>query len=401
MSSEYPDVLGDLVDARQRSEVNGVHYVVALQPATIAPGESADLSVWLQSCWDVPVEVSVAVELPSHPTPALCVIQPQTDVPLQVAEVGELRIPIACGAEGLPGNYPLQVQFEVTYETRGRYIRSKHAESSWHDPLLAFVTGTGLPQVMSGGFVARSRPEQQIDLRVEGAPRPLPQPDLTPTFVSHWTLPDLAVQGKARQLVNDQRLYIMPQLSRQALYVGFLEESRARFAAAGLSLQIGEALFVARILTYTAEHFLGRPEWQEAVLVPAYMLAYRHDLATNDPVLLVTRADYPRLTRIAISLSFGLLRQQLKRDVWSSEEQLAVAGLVVDRVERGGSLSAEFLYLPLLLGGLMVARDLQMPGEKLDQSLALLAQAREQRTPDLAENPELVALFDRLLELAG
>ena len=51
MSSEYPDVLGDLVEARQRFEVNGVHYVPALQPGTISPGETTALQVWLQSCW--------------------------------------------------------------------------------------------------------------------------------------------------------------------------------------------------------------------------------------------------------------------------------------------------------------------------------------------------------------
>jgi len=38
MATEYPDILGDLVEARERFEVNGVHYMVALEPAQIAPG---------------------------------------------------------------------------------------------------------------------------------------------------------------------------------------------------------------------------------------------------------------------------------------------------------------------------------------------------------------------------
>ena len=37
MSSEYPDVLGDLVEARRRFEVSGVHYVMALDAPSIAP----------------------------------------------------------------------------------------------------------------------------------------------------------------------------------------------------------------------------------------------------------------------------------------------------------------------------------------------------------------------------
>jgi hypothetical protein len=400
MSSEYPDVLGDLVEARQRFEVNGVHYQILLQPSTIAPGETAALRLWLQSCWDVPVQVSVTIHLPTHPTPALAVIQKRTDVPLQAAEAGALTIPIACGAGYPAGDYALAVTIEARYEARGLYVRSQKVEGQWRDPLLAFTTGTGLAPVMGLGFVAQTQPEQKLSLQVRGPSQPLPEPDLMPTFVSHWTVADLPVQGKARQYVNDRRLYLLPQLTRQALYMALLEESRERFQDAGLPLQIGEALFVAKVLTYTAEHFLQRPDWQDALLIPAYTLAFRHGLPTDDPVFLIARADYARLARLAISLSFGLLGQRLKRDVWSQEEQLAVADLVADRVERGGSLPAEFLYLPLLLGSLLVASEVQMPGEKVSQSLGLLAKARQKRAAELAENPELGALLDRLLQLA-
>ena len=87
MSTEYPDVLGDLVEARERFEVNGVHYLMALQPPTIAPGETTHLRVWLQSCWNVPVQVGIRIRLPAQPSPTFTVIQEQTDVPLEPAEV--------------------------------------------------------------------------------------------------------------------------------------------------------------------------------------------------------------------------------------------------------------------------------------------------------------------------
>jgi hypothetical protein len=211
---------------------------------------------------------------------------------------------------------------------------------------------------------------------------------------------NLPIYGKARQQVNDQRLYLLPQLTRKALYMAFLEESQARFKDASLPLQIGEAIFLAKILTYTVEYLLQRPHGQEAILIPAYVLAYRYNLTTSDPVVLVVRADYARIARLAISLSFGMLRQRLNRDVWSMDEQLAVADLVADRAERGGALPSEFLYLPLLLGGLMVAGQMQMPREDLAQSLDLFANARQQRTAALAELPELVTLLDRLEQTA-
>jgi hypothetical protein len=374
MSSEYPDVLGDLIEARQRFEVNGVHYVMALDPAVVAPSEVTRLRIWLQSCWDVPVQVVITVHLPTPPSPTFSGVEPS-----------EYVVPLTIGAK---------------FETRGLYIRSQENEGQLKDALLSFTTGMSLATSMGLGFEARTSPEQELTLRVEGQPRPGASPDLTPTYLSHWTVAELPFQGKARQQVNDQRLYLLPQLKREPLYMGFLDESRERFKDAALSLQIGEAIILAKILTYTVEHFLKRADWQDAILVPAYTLAHRYDLETGDPILLIVRADYARIVRLAISLSFGMLRQRLGREVWTMEEQLAVTDLVADRVERGGALPAEFLYLPLLLGGLMVNHEVQMPGENLAQSLDLFAKARQQRAADLAENPELNALLDRFLQMA-
>ncbi len=396
MSSEYPDVLGDLVNARNRFEVNGVHYVMMADPSTIAPGEVVNLRCWLQNCWNVPVKVVIAVNLPSRPAPAFSIIQDRTDVPLEPAEVGEVTIPIACSSSAGPSEYLLSVILGVKVETQGLYVRSKENKGHFEDTLLSFTTGMALSATMGLGFSARTQPRQEFTLRVEGAPQPKPSPDLTPTYLSHWTMDLLSIQGRARQLVNDQRLHLLPNMTTRALYMAFLEESQARFQDADLPLQVGESIFLAKILTYTVEYFVRLPDGHEAILVPAYVLAYRYNLPTNDPVFLVVRADYARIARLAISLSFGMLRRRIGRDIWSMEEQLALTHLIADRVERGGTLPAEFLYLPLLLGGLMVADQVRMPGEQLGQSLDLFAKARQQRAEALAEIPELVALLDRL-----
>lgn len=396
MSSEYPDVLGDLVEARQRLEVNGLHYVLALDPTTIAPGETTFLRIWLQSCWDVPVQAAIVIHLPTLPSPVFSIIQQRTDVPLEPAEVGEVAIPISCASDADPSDYVIRVKVGAKPETRGLYVRSKENKGHLGDTQLSFTTGMALSATVGLGFKARPQPEQQCTIRVAGPPKLGPSPDLTPTYLSHWTVRDLPTQGKARQHVNDQRLYLLPPLTRQTLYLAFLEESQARLKDAALPLHVGEAIFLSKILTFTTESLLKYPEGQDAILIPAYTLAYRYNLPTNDPVFLVVRADYARIARLACSMSFGLLRQRLSRDVWTMEEQLAVTNLIADRVERGGALPAEFLYLPLLLGGLMVVGQVQMPGEDLAQSLKLFATAREKRSAVLADNTQLVALLDRL-----
>jgi hypothetical protein len=401
MSSEYPDVLGDLVDARRRFEVNGVQYVLTLQPSTVAPGEIAVLRFWLQSCWDVPVDVLISFDLPVHPSPGLLVAEKRTVVPLEAAEVGEVTIPIACSPKVEPGRHVVPVAIGIRADTRGLYVRSQESGGQLGETLLAFTTGMDLSSTMGLGFTARPESEHGLRLKVTGSTRSEGRgsvtADLAPTFVSHWTTANLLLQGKARTYVNDQRLFLLPQLTRAAIYRSFLEESQERYQTAGLPLHLGEAIFLAKILTATTEYFLKRHDWQDAVLVPAYKLAYRYDLPVNDAVFLVTRADYARMTRLAMSLSFGLVHRHLGHDLWTTEEQLALADLVSHRVERGGFLPAEFLYLPLLLGGLLVGSTVKMPGEDLDQSLNLLDQARQKRSEDLAENPELINLLEGLL----
>ncbi len=397
MSTEYPDVLGDLVQARERSEVNGVHYLAALRPSTIAPGDFTHLHIWLQSCWNVPVQVGIRVHLPvQQPTPVFSIIQELTEVPLEPAEVGQVAIPIACTAQTEPGNFSITVRLGVKLETRGQYIRSKEHTGELDATLLRFVTGMSLASAVGLGYVARTLPEIILPLRIEGAPQTGKAPDMIPTYQSHWTVDELSLVGKARQYVNDRRLYLLPQISRHALYLAFLDEGRARLKDAGLTPHIGEAIFLAKIMTHAVEYFMQNPGWQDAILIPAYTLAYRHNLEPGDPVPLIVRADYARVARLAASLTFGMLRQELGHDVWTLEEQLAVTDLVADRVEQGGILPAEFLYLPLLLGSLMVAPDVQMPGEDLAQSLDLFAKAREERAADLDHNQELVTLLDRM-----
>ncbi|MBN1138737.1 MAG: hypothetical protein JXM73_19285 [Anaerolineae bacterium] len=369
-------------------------------PVTIAPGQIANLHIWLQNCWDVPVEVEITLHMPAHPPPVLSAIQAQTDVLLEAAEVGEVIIPIVASSQGAPGEYPIAVTIGVRYKERGLYIRSQKASGQFGDTLLAFTTGMSLAAVLGLGFVARTCPQQQLRLHMEGPPHSGPPTDLTPTFVSHWTVADLPVQGKAQQYVNDQRLYLLPKLIRQPLYLAFMEESQTRFRNAALPLQIGEAIFLAKILTHTAEYFLNQTSRQDAILVPAYTLAFRYDLPVSDPIPLIARADYGRMIRLAESVSFGLLRQSLGHIPWTLEEQLAITDLVVNQVEQGGNLPAEFLYLPLLLGGLLVASQVQMPGENLSQSLSLLTKAYNQRTTDLTDNPELMTILEQLLRSA-
>ncbi len=131
------------------------------------------------------------------------------------------------------------------------------------------------------------------------------------------------------------------------------------------------------------------------------MQAYLYELPTDNATWLVTEVGYSRIVRLAIALSFALVESALKRQPWLLEEQRALADLVVGNLESGHPLPVEFLYLPLLMGGALVMREVVMEGEDPQQSLQMLAQAKKERAEDfVGEAAETGELFDSLLARA-
>jgi len=183
--------------------------------------------------------------------------------------------------------------------------------------------------------------------------------------------------------------------------MSLLEESKSIWAESGVQLRIGEAIFLARILAYTVQYFLENETRLEALMLPIYELALRNGLPTSDALWLLTQLGYVRLLRLAIALSFGLLYNHLGKEPWSQEEQVAVAEFVAESMDKGSELPVEFLYLPLMLGGLLIGSELVMPKENLAQSLRLLARAKQEREAAFdAELEDLSRIFDSLLARA-
>jgi hypothetical protein len=83
---------------------------------------------------------------------------------------------------------------------------------------------------------------------------------------------------------------------------------------------------------------------------------------------------------------------------WPYAEQRALRDLVMQCQSSGAPLPVEFLYLPLILGGLAVAHELTLEGENVQQSLDLLVAAKHNRAEWFAD-PELGPINDVFEEL--
>jgi hypothetical protein len=61
---EYPDILGEVTSARQRYEAEAVQYLGSLSHEAVAPGEATALVLFLQSVVDVPMDVTLRLNVP-------------------------------------------------------------------------------------------------------------------------------------------------------------------------------------------------------------------------------------------------------------------------------------------------------------------------------------------------
>ncbi len=383
MAIEYPDIMGDYMDARQRFDAGGLHYLCFVEPTSIAPGGKAELLFLVQSALDVPLEAALQADLPARTGPlgrsiSFKMAQPEFRVNL-ASEVGLLRIPLTCAPDTPEGKYNIKVTFKAVPSGPGGLIRPAHSPGRLGQSLIRDPVDLGIAPIIGLGYVAQPVLRQTLHLEVTGEPSQA-EAELSPDFATLWTTDELQYQQKAQHEVSDRRIYILPKLSVDALYAALWRESQSLFEDAGLPLRIGETLFLARILTYTANLFLNKEDWYDALLVPMWMAAFRDDLPTEDVLWIVTQVGYEHLLRLSTAVSFGLVDRAMGREMWSNEEQRAVIDLLTSTVCRGqGTLLPEFLYLPLLLGGLAVAKEVKMPEEDLKSSLQLLAQAHRDR----------------------
>lgn len=404
MAIEYPDVLGEITPAKQRYEAGAVQCVGALSRQSVASGEATELVLFLQSVMDVPTDVALKLNVPvktgglrSRPS-QLKIGETETTMPLEPAEVGELRIPIQTSTETPSTTYEIKLEVMGTPRASANRIRPQQSQGRLGETVLRDTVGLGLASTIGVGFTAKSASKFSFKLQVTGEEGSAQEIDLTPSFTSLWTLEDWDLQYRASREVNERRVYIVPHLAPETIYVPLLDEGRKRFADAGVELHVGEATSLAKILTYTISYFMRNADLQDGLLIPIYMQAHLHDLPTDDATWMVAEAGYSRIVRLAIALSFTLVERALKKQPWLLEEQRALADLVVGNLESSLPVPVEFLYLPLLMGGALAMRELVMEGEDPQQSLQMLAQAKKERTEDFTgEAAETGKLFDSLL----
>ncbi|MDX1520339.1 MAG: hypothetical protein R3264_01770 [Anaerolineae bacterium] len=409
MAESYPDIMGEFISQPERFQAGGVQFGGQFDPDTIAPGQASELYVFFQNTLDTPVTIQIKIEVPKKGgffgggKPMLKIGAPQLELKMDAAEASLLSLPVATTEHTKAGQEELTFELKVKPNGRGQRIRPAKFQSSLDPKLIDEPAGLNLVSSMGATFVEKAVKKATFPLTLEGDPQPVKAPaTLKHSFRSMWTKEQLKTYSRATQEINKRQEKLKSAFTTGALYASLYSESVAKFADAGLPLRVGEAIALAKILTYCCQYFLSSPKRINGLLVPIWERAIDAEFDTTDGLRTLRIVGFNHILKLAIMMSFGLVAQAAGRQIWSIEERQGVTQHLANNIEIGETTEEDFLYLPLMMGGTLVSNKVKIEGENVRHSLALLEKAYEAR-PRLfldSEMAEVEKLFAQLLQKA-
>ncbi|MFQ5611028.1 MAG: hypothetical protein ACE5H9_02740 [Anaerolineae bacterium] len=407
MAIEYPDILGEQIGNLTRYDANGVQFSGEFVPTRLALGDVGKFYLYLQNCLNVPANVTVKASIPQTARfrghPLLTIGREQIQVELEPAAVGCLTLPLSTTEQARQGACKLGIELQVKPQGRGARVRPVQSASRLPKSFFDDLAGLQLVSTLGATYKARNSRKGIFTLEIiDPVEEPPSQKVLKPVFQSWWTLEDWNVQHKARHEVNDRRVQIIHDLNAEALFANLYAEGTERFVDCGVPLRIGEAIGLAKILTFTARYFLDNGPIQDGLLVPVWERALRSEYPTTDVMDLIRVVGYRHLIRLSAALSFGMVAQTLGRQPWPLDERRAIIRFLADALEEGDSLEEVFIYAPLMMGATRVMSQLRLENEDPRHSLQLLKKARQARAEVFADEDlqEISRIFDQLLSAA-
>ncbi len=394
MPINYPDILGEYITAPIRFEIDGLQYVGQFAPSTIAPGEIATLQLFLQNTLNVPLSIELRPHIPQigrfRTQPVLALGDTLIELTLDEAEVGVENIPVTTTNQIVPGTFSLEIEFKVKHPKNAAQIRAPKPDNPLKSLPIADPVGLDLISVVGATYKVKNGKKANFSVTISNdLGEEAPTDNLKPTYKKLWDRDMAHIQHQAQQEINKIRATILKDLAIEPLFVALYAETQQRFVDAGLPLRIGEAIALGKLLTYTCQLFLKQSNLQDGLLCPIWERALFNNYPTTDIRKMMRDVGYRHIVRLSIALSFGLIGRVAGSPPWSKEEQSALMEYVVDALEEGLPLEPDFLYLPLMLGALIVVKNIQLPGEDMAHTVRLIKQAREARQ-NLFEDQDLV-----------
>jgi hypothetical protein len=397
-TTQLPDVLGALTGGA-RAHFGVLQAALALRPPTVNAGRVLEAVLLVQNTCDQMVDLSVTLLPPEQDAKKqrgkFVARSPKLVVAVKPGEVGCVLLPVATLLDTAPGEYKLAVEIAVKSPERSRRVREAEGGGSFKPAMLSEAARPRFAELKPLSFsankpVLRSTLEATFSI-IPG--RPVLPPELQASWLELWSFVDASDALVLARYAEAILIRGFPRLKRDVVYEPLLETTKARFAAAGFELRPSEAAVIAKLMTLLLEYAAprenahgyiaagkyaieplvhsARKNPEAALTLPHWMRVYIRLVAQDERALnalerLVTKQLYLPLLRDAIEHAFALVSQTTGQIMGEQEEITLYSDRVIDCLEAEEGLDFQRVYLPLIMGGVLVNDKMLMVGEQQD-----------------------------------
>ncbi len=407
----YPDVLG-AVTGGVRISMNHLQVAVGIFPKQAYINQPVEVAVVLQSMVDQSMRVKVAVRVPAEDKQGRPVVigiaKKMVAVGLRPGEVGVVRLPFVPHLPTKPGkDLPVRVaiRYRLPVEDDSEFIRPPDGGPP---PSVIGVSPFRLQVLRQIAFDAHTWNESAeiITTYFNIAPKRIPhQPrDLEYSYETLWAPEQIEQERKQAYSHIGEAREIAKGLAHPSAYWNFLDTIGERCAKRGMPLHPGEAKAIAKMLSYTVDEApqlepdfkLENMRWFHTL---CQVLAQDESRVNMDRGELITTYLYEAVIYDAVLLAFKVIAFRVKEDLGNKSEQINFASRILSWFSGHGQPDLNYLYLPLILGGVAVNRLVLLNRE--DNPWTMLSELREAQKGRirLAPDEETIIVFEMLQAL--
>jgi hypothetical protein len=360
----YPDVLSAITPVRVTYDT--FQAAVGLFPGQVFLNQPFEVLIILQSLIDQAQEIRFALQLPAKDVQGRAVAfeAPQRSATLQLGpgEVTAVRLPAA----PVPPTQPVTgLPFSVSFQVRPpRSFQSVRPSTGGAPPTAITVSPFKLLVLRDVAYVSPpvgpERDTLYLTVDINGRQLPAPPARLQARVEPLWTQTQYPAERSAVAEQFEAARILTSALTQPNIMEPLLGTVTDTFAARGLPLHPGEALAIAKMLTYTVDSGntlddgaapLERLRWFQSL---CQLLAADPSIADLPQGDLVGGPLFEAILYDAVLLGFNLVRSRVKVDLGDRQERAAYAGKLLGWFTGQSEPDQTYIYLPLVLGGVTI-----------------------------------------------
>ncbi|MFZ4826390.1 MAG: hypothetical protein ACOYLB_03460 [Phototrophicaceae bacterium] len=403
----YPDILGLITP--DRITMGNLQFAVGIYPRSAFINRPIEVVIVFQNIVDQEMRIQVRLQFPPEDKNGdMIVIDVEREsfkLGIHPGEVRVLRIPIMPVLPTKPGKgIPIRVAVRYRLVDTKQLPRMVRLPGAAVVPNTVHISPYRLQALQEVDYqISRwNESVESVTTQFDIAPKVYPNVEpLTPVrYESLWAEAEMVNEKKLAAGTERIAYRMQGQFKSLNVYDMLLDEFESRVMKAGLPSYLAESQSVARLLWFTlwgqldeSEHVVQESYWFKTF---CQLIAHSDEIRSMSAAGLLQDYLFEAVLLDAVILAFNLIQKEIGKTLGDESDILAYAQNLLLWISGHGTGSIQYLYLPLVMGGLYLLPKLLSHGENpwmtMDDNIECVRLRREEYK--VAQSPELTEIFN-------